>query len=307
MTPTSATVGLSIGKRRALQSASTAEQIFAILAVDHIGALAEVARPADPTSVSTAELVELKVRLVELLSPATSGVLLDPVLALDPIVGRDVLPGGIGMLVALEDGDYASIDRAPRLFADWSVKRAAASGATAIKCSFLYDPFDPSPESHSFVSDLVEGCAEHELPLFAEPLGMHKPGEERRTVVVETAKRIGALGVDVLKLEFPGDPGATESEWGAACAELTDACPVPWTLLSAGEDFETYVKQLDVACRNGASGYVAGRAVWQDLVAAGVPTAGPELDEARRRIAVLSDVASQNAKPWSDWFAEVQA
>lgn len=305
MTFAPADVALSVGKRRALQSVSTAGEVFAILAIDHISALAAVARPTDPSSLTNNELAELKAKLVQLLAADTSGVLLDPVLALEPIIRSGVLPGSIGMLVALEDGDYASLEGAPRLFEGWDVGRAAANGASAVKCSFWYDPFAPSEAAHQFVTDLVAGCAVHGLPLFAEPLVPKTATASLRSIVVETARKIGGLGVDILKLEFPSDaplPGG-EPEWRDACAELTEASPRPWTLLSGGEGFETFVRQLAVACENGASGYVAGRAVWRNLVANGVPADGPELDEARRRLNLLSEIAADYATPWSQWFS----
>jgi tagatose 1,6-diphosphate aldolase len=296
--------GLSLGKRRALQAVSTPDQVFAILAIDHISALAAVARPDDPSSMTERELAAIKVKLVESLAAATSGVLVDPVLGLEPVIRNDVLPGSAGLLVALEDGDYASLDAAPRLFEGWDVGRAAASGATAVKCSFLYDPFAPSAAAHEFVSDLVAGCDRHGLPLFAEPL-VAQSSADRRSVVVKTARNIGALGVDVLKLEFPSTATSSgaEAEWRDACSELDEASPRPWTLLSAGEDFDTYARQLTVACEAGASGYVAGRAVWQDLVASGVGDDGAELTEARRRLSVLSEITASHASPWTRWFS----
>jgi tagatose 1,6-diphosphate aldolase len=294
---------LSPGKRRALQAISTSDQVFSILAVDHISALAAVARPDAPSSVTTSELAAIKVELVGSLAEATSGVLIDPVIGLEPVISEDVLPGSVGLLVGLEDGDYASLSAAPRLFEGWGVGRAAASGAVAVKCSFLYDPFAPSEAAHAFVSDLAAGCDLHGVPLFAEPL-VAQSSADRRSVVVETARNIGALGADVLKLEFPStatSPDA-EAEWRDACSELTEASQRPWTLLSAGEDFETFARQLVVACDAGASGYVAGRAVWQDLVASGVAANGPELEEARRRLSVLSAIAASHASPWTRWF-----
>lgn len=294
---------LSLGKRRALQAVSTSDQVFSILAVDHISALAAVACPDAPSSVTESELAAIKVELVGALAEATSGVLIDPVIGLEPVVRNDVLPGSVGLLVGLEDGDYASLSAAPRLFEGWDVGRAATSGATAVKCSFLYDPFDPSEATHVFVSDLVADCDRHGVPLLAEPLVAQSPAD-RRSVVVETARNIGALGVDVLKLEFPStatSPDA-EAEWHDACSEVTEVSQRPWTLLSAGEDFDTFARQLAVACDAGASGYVAGRAVWQDLVANRVTANGPELAEARRRLSVLSSIAASHASPWTRWF-----
>jgi len=294
---------LSLGKRRALQAISTPNQVFAILAVDHISALAGVARPDAPSSVTRSELASIKVKLVGSLAEATSGVLVDPVIGLEPVIGEDILPGSVGLLLGLEDGDYASLSATPQLFEGWDVRRAVASGAVAVKCSFLYDPFAPSEAAHVFVSDLVEECDRHGVPLFAEPL-VAQSSADRRSVVVETARNIGALGVDVLKLEFPStatSPDA-EDEWQDACSELTEASQRPWALLSAGEGFETFTRQLVVACDAGASGYVVGRAVWQDLVANGVAANGPQLAEARRRLSVLSAIAESHASPWTRWF-----
>jgi len=281
---------------------STPEKVFAILAIDHIGALSSIVRPHDPASMTRQELISIKVRLVDSIADLASGVLIDPVLGLGPIIDGNVLPGDTGLLVALEDGDYASLDNAPRLFEDWNVARAARSGATAIKCSFLYDPFSPSDAVHEFVSSLVADCERLGLPLFAEPLTPHALQADRRSVVVQAARKIGALGVDVLKLEFPIDGSSDEHEWRDACLELTDASPKPWTLLSAGEDFETFGRQLEVACGAGASGYVAGRTVWKDLVAGTRSGADDATREAKRRFRHLTDIAVGHATPWTARF-----
>lgn len=285
---------------------STPGGVFAVLALDHLSALSATIRPDDPDTVSDSELVETKVLLVDRLAEQASGVLIDPVVGLQPVTDRGVLPASTGLLLGLEDGDYASLDHAPRLFEGWDVARAAKVGADAIKCSFFYDPFAPSHAAHEFVANLVVGCADADLPLFAEPLAPPSLQADRRKVVVETARSIGALGVDVLKLEFPSNRTDSDAynEWRDACLELTEASPRPWTLLSAGTDFDTFAGQLGVACEAGASGYVAGRAVWQSLVVGGGADEGPGLDEARRRLSLLSEIAATRATPWSDWFKD---
>jgi tagatose 1,6-diphosphate aldolase len=74
--------------------------------------------------------------------------------------------------------------------------------------------------------------------------------------------------VDVLKLPFPLDPKQSqdEGEYLSACQAVNDACSVPWTLLSAGVDYDTFLKQSKVACQAGASGVIVGRAVWAEAV-----------------------------------------
>lgn len=278
-----------------------------MLALDHLSALSATIRPEEPGGVSDSQLAETKVQLVDWLAEHASGVLIDPVVGLQPVIDRDVLPSSTGLLLGLEDGDYASLDHAPRLFQGWDVARAAAAGADAIKCSFLYDPFAPSGAAHEFVANLVADCAHWDLPLFAEPLAPPSLHADRRRIVVETARSIGALGVDVLKLEFPaaGDETVTDAEWQDACSELTETIAQPWTLLSAGETFDTFVRQFTIACEAGASGYVAGRAVWQDLVAHGLQDVGPDLAEARSRLGLLTEIAEGNAKPWTESYPHV--
>ena len=67
------------------------------------------------------------------------------------------------------------------------------------------------------------------------------------------------LGSKVLKLPYPGTP--------EACAAVTALCgPVPWAVLSAGVDHETFIGQVETAMRNGASGVIAGRSLWKDCI-----------------------------------------
>ena len=41
---------------------------------------------------------------------------------------------------------------------------------------------------------------------------------------------------------------------------------VPWAVLSAGVDHETFLGQVEAAMRNGASGVIAGRSLWKDCI-----------------------------------------
>jgi tagatose 1,6-diphosphate aldolase len=41
---------------------------------------------------------------------------------------------------------------------------------------------------------------------------------------------------------------------------------VPWAVLSAGVDHATFLKQVEAAMENGASGVIAGRSLWKDCI-----------------------------------------
>ena len=67
------------------------------------------------------------------------------------------------------------------------------------------------------------------------------------------------LGSKVLKLPYPGTSDA--------CRRITEMCDgIPWAVLSAGVDHETFLGQVETAMQNGASGVIAGRALWKDCI-----------------------------------------
>ncbi|MDQ1752433.1 MAG: sulfofructosephosphate aldolase, partial [Pseudonocardiales bacterium] len=66
----------------------------------------------------------------------------------------------------------------------------------------------------------------------------------------------------------------------------------PWAVLSAGVDHETFVKQVEIALANGASGAMAGRSLWKDSLAVAPQTresllTNPALPRLRELEAVL--------------------
>ncbi|HEX6385021.1 MAG TPA: tagatose-bisphosphate aldolase, partial [Anaerolineae bacterium] len=135
------------------------------------------------------------------------------------------------------------------------------------------------------------------------------PTAERQTVVVETARRLTPLGVDVLKAEFPLGVAAEPDEavWAEACAQLSAASVVPWVLLSAGVTFEQFERQTAVACQNGASGVLAGRAVWQEAADLTPPDRIAFLRmAAAERMQRLARIISAFGRPWTEFHPDLR-
>ena len=63
---------------------------------------------------------------------------------------------------------------------------------------------------------------------------------------------------DVWKLEYPGDLESCEK-----ISELVGS--TPWILLTRGEKFDGFASQLKDAVEAGAVGFLAGRALWQEI------------------------------------------
>lgn len=300
---------LSIGKYRGLQQCASARGVFVFLALDHRQNL----RRASPRFEDPAELSCFKLEVAAELAPLATALLLDPEYSAAQAIAGGALPGDRGLVVALEATGYAGepTARRARLLEGWSVAKAKRMGAQMAKLLVYYHPDAPTaPETEDFVAEVAAECRHHDLALMLEPLtysirGGKLEAEEKRQAVVETARRLTAIpGVDLLKAEFPLPPDAPEAEWTEACAELNAASCVPWVVLSAAVDFDTYLRQVAAACRAGASGIAVGRAVWQEAVF----LEGPERQEflrtvARERLTRLNALCQALARPFTETFS----
>lgn len=298
-----------LGTRRGLDACASPRGTFAVLALDHRQNLRRELRPSDPAAVSFDEMVTFKRSVVRALAGAATGTLLDPEIGAAQAVADGSLPGGAGLIVAIEATGYEgpAQARVSRVLPGWSVAKAKRMGASAAKLLVYYHPEAPNAAAQeSLVAEVAAACRAEDLPLFVEPLGYDPAtggrllGEARRACVVATARRLMALGGDVLKAEFPYDAGTLdEKAWADACAELDAASPVPWVLLSGGVDDATFERQVEAACRAGASGVLVGRSVWAP--AATLPPGERQAwleGEGRTRLRRLADLVDRAGVPW---------
>jgi tagatose 1,6-diphosphate aldolase len=124
-------------------------------------------------------------------------------------------------------------------------------------------------------------------------------------IVIETARRLCPIGGDAFKAEFPAEVRyeQDEAKMLAWCQELTEAAGVPWMVLSAGVDHETFCRQVEIACRGGASGFLAGRSMWKDALRLTGPARVENLTGlAAQRLQELAYIAQTYARPWTDWY-----
>jgi tagatose 1,6-diphosphate aldolase len=306
---------LSLGRVRALQTASTKRGVFTILAVDHRDAMRAMLNREQPETVTAAQLTEIKLSIVKMIGPFASAVLLDPVYSLGQVIAQRVLPPKTAFLSAIEEQGYLGdpYGRQTRMLEAWGIEKAKMLGASGVKVLLFYHPGAgrAAEVQEQLVASLLAECSHFDIPMFLEPIvyslnpSVSKDSAEfaaeRRKIMVETVRRLGALKPDVLKLEFPVDcqHEKDESVWQDACAEMNEASPVPWTLLSGGDSFEAFQKQLRVACQNGCSGFLVGRALWQEAVF----LQGNERQEflqngAVQRWKTLQDIAETYAHSW---------
>ena len=300
---------ISIGKLRGLQQISSQRGTFTALALDHRQNL----RKANPAFVSDSELSRFKLEVTSTIASKATAVLLDPEVSAAQAIAQRAIPNNIGLVVAVESTGYTgeATARQAEIIPGWSVEKAKRMGASAIKLLVYYHPDSPTArEVEDFTSLIAEDCRKHDLVLMLEPLSYSLdenkklPSEEKRYVVVESAKRLTPLNIDILKAEFPLDSNdLDESKWMEACREISSASLTPWILLSAAVDYETFVHQVTAACNAGASGIAVGRAVWMEAVTMNGDERIKFLSTtAQQRLARLTSLCHALAKPYRDFY-----
>ncbi len=304
---------LTIGKLRGLQQLVNSQGVFTMLALDHRGSLRKALNPAAPTDVPFQALVDLKVLLTRALSPYASAVLLDPIYGAAQAIGQGALPGSVGLIVSLEASGYEGEPSARRtaLIPHWDVAKIRRMGASAVKLLLYYRPDVPTArEQEALVESVGESCRIHDIPFLLEPLsyaidpaapkGSEAFARVRPLLVHDMARHLVPLGVDVLKAELPADLQYESAEAALDhCRRLSDAIEVPWVLLSAAVDYELFRRQVEIACRGGASGFLAGRAIWQEITQ--LPPGEWEQfasTVAADRLRALAEIANAEARPY---------
>jgi tagatose-1,6-bisphosphate aldolase len=307
-------IPLSIGKLRSLQQCTSKRFTFTCLALDHRQNLRRSLNPADPGLVSGADLTRFKLEVTSSLAGTATAVLLDPEFSAAQAIAAGALPSCTPFVVAVESTGYGGepTARQSQILPGWSVEKAKRMGASMIKLLVYYHPDSSSAgEIEAFVQQVADECSRNDIGLMLEPLSYSLfadkklPSGEKRCVVTETARRLTVPGVDVLKSEFPLDivADSLESEWVKACNEISSASRAPWILLSAAVDYDTYLRQVRVACQAGTSGIAVGRAVWQEAVGLTGPARMAYLrDIARPRLETLTQMCSELARPWTDFY-----
>jgi len=305
-------LNITLGKRRGLSQCADRNGIFNILALDHRQVVKKVfAEKPDPY----VEAAEFKREVARTLGPVSTAMLLDPSIGAGPCLADDSLPGTCGLIVTVESSGYSgpSHARVSRLPADWGVDGIKRLGASAVKLLVYYHhQSETASAMRELVSSVHEDCQKQDIALFLEILTYSpdpdnvKLSPERYTdAVIQAASDLTPLGGDILKAEFPVNVAIHPEHqvWEDACQSLSQASSKPWVLLSAGVDYDVFSQQAEVACKAGASGILAGRAIWKEALEVPQSKRLTFLNTiGRERMQALHQICSQYATPYSAFY-----
>jgi tagatose 1,6-diphosphate aldolase len=311
----------SLGKLRGIQQLANTQGIITVTALDHRGSLKQLLQRAMPDlNIGYAEVVAEKQRMARIFAPYSSALLLDPVYGAAQALAAGVIPGGVGLIVALEESGYegGNETRVTPITEGWSIGKIKRMGAVAVKLLLYYHPQGASaPQQEDLVRRVAEECHRYDIAFLLEPMSYPiEPGQKKESpefarqkpdIVLESARRLSGLGIDLLKSEFPDDPHyePDEGRMRQHCQQLTSISPVPWVILSAAERFSVFQRLVEIACEEGASGFMVGRAIWQEAMS--LP--GAEAREralrtmALSRLGILNAIANHRARPWYQQYS----
>jgi len=308
-------MNISIGKLRGLQQLADSKGMMTMCAIDHRGALKRALNEKNPAAVSCQDIVDFKLDLCQAVAPFASAILLDPEYGAGQAIAAGLLPAAKGLLVSMEKTGYTgdSTARITEVLPGWSVNKAKRMAGSAAKLLIYFRPDlkDVASKQLNLVARLADQCIEEDIAFLVEPVSYpieeggassKKFAEIKPGLVIETARQINALPVDVLKAEFPADIKFEQDEGKllGLCQELNQASRLPWVLLSAGVDFDSFKKQVEIACKAGASGFLAGRALWQE--GAQIRSREERMNFFRNtaapRLKELAEIADSYGNPW---------
>jgi tagatose 1,6-diphosphate aldolase len=194
-------------------------------------------------------------------------------------------------------------ERRSKLIDGWSAEKIKRAGANAVKLLMYYRP-DASQATCKHQQNIIiqvgEECEKYDLPfvleLVAYPMLEDELEGKRPTtdtpafakrkpdIVIRTVEEFSKsqYKADILKVEFPADLKYTREYCKKAfddksreqlydlsavkdfCRKENEAASMPWVILSAGVGIDEFVEDVKLATEAGASGFLGGRAIWQD-------------------------------------------
>ncbi len=246
---------------------------FAMLAVDQREAMRNMFAGHSSTPVTDQNLQDFKVAAARILTPHASGVLVDRQFAWDAVMEQKAVAPSCGLIASADHfesayGDLVGAVTIDRLVNPTQVKK---QGGVALKLLVLWREDQPEGGRITMVEEFSDLCRAAGLISIIEPVAKGRTDGRPSDVeagVVAAARELGRLGADLYKAEVPLKGKGDADLVRRGCAEITEAVDGPWVVLSTGVPQDAFPEAVRLAMGEGASGFLAGRAVWASCIGA---------------------------------------
>lgn len=292
--------------RRSLSGLARKTGTLSMVAVDQREALRGMFAAHQSTPVPDSQLTQFKVDVARELSPFASALLVDQEFGIDAIVEQKALAPSCGLIAAADlligPAGGAATDTAVDTAVD--PLRMKEIGAVGLKFLILWRN-DDNPDNRATLADEFNKlCDISGLPSIIEVIV--KPPQDssrsfdREEELIIAAKEAASWKPDLYKAEVPFHGEGDHSRITKNAERISDAISAPWVVLSNGVKQPFFNDAVKACAQGGASGFLAGRAVWADIVGASdIPQALREVSIPR--LQQLGEIVDTYARPWTDW------
>ena len=166
----------------------------------------------------------------------------------------------------------------------------------ALKLLVIWRDDERRGERVELARRFVELAASRGLLSVLEPVVRH---EDREWAIVEAARELGAVEPSLYKCQVPLEGKGDPQEITRHARAIDAALPVPWVVLSQGVAADDFPGAVEASCRGGASGLLAGRALWTATLGADDPSAILR-ERSVPRLRELGEIVDAHGRPWRE-------
>ncbi|SFF11386.1 sulfofructosephosphate aldolase [Phytobacter palmae] len=245
---------------------------FSMLAVDQREAMRLMfAAAGAPQPVADQVLTDFKVNAAKILSPYASAILVDQQFCYRQVVEQNAVAQNCAMIVAADKfipGNGIPVDS---VIIDKQVDAQAVKrdGGKALKLLVLWRSDEDPQQRLEMVKEFNQICHTNGLVSIIEPVvrpPRRSASFDHEQAIIDAAKELGDSGADLYKVEMPLFGKGSQQTLLNASQRLNDHISMPWVILSSGIDEKLFPRAVRIAMTAGASGFLAGRAVWSSVI-----------------------------------------
>ncbi|MFI6262523.1 hypothetical protein [Micromonospora sp. NPDC051006] len=276
---------------------------FAMVAMDQRESLrtmlSEQGHPADD-----AALTSFKLEVATTLAPHASAFLIDRHYAYAELVRDRLLPTGCGLILAVD-----ALSQPPggpvedtAIDGDVDLDQARRNGVVALKLLVMWKRDGGEDRRVAMAARFVDLCRQAGLLSVLEPVAVAAPGQrdfDLDAAILDAAAALGPLDPTLYKAQVPRRGRGDLGQLVAACEKLDRQLARPWVVLSNGVETADFPTAVEAACRAGASGMLAGRALWRDALATDDPAAALR-EESVARLRRLVETVDRHGRRWTE-------
>jgi len=275
---------------------------LAMVAMDQRESLRTMFADAGRGRVGDEELTDFKLHVAAELGTHASGFLIDRHYGHPQ--ARDLLAGKVGFILAADaltqepGGPVEETGLDPAVLG----QDADLTGVDAVKLLLIWRRDDQREARAQMAEQFIAAARAHGVLSVLEPVVRETPGEtgwDQTAAIREAARELSPLGPSLYKVQVPRGGAGEPAQLRADCEALARDITGPWVVLSQGVAVPDFHDAVAIACGAGASGFLAGRALWSDVVGS-QDVAGRLREVSVPRLERLIETVDAAARPWRE-------